>query len=327
LVELPKPVRLRREPTVAAFEERRLVLRERGLSSVHRVQELSEAQLDLGTSLRQDLAGLTDRGSAIEQLQQDANAGVLAGLVRRLTARRDALARRSATAALVEKYEAVQTALRRATALADDLRVCAVELQGAVDDLHGTQSEAEIDAVQVATRILALEADLVNPVSAQVRDRLHFELANESTRLELLEGMAELSREQLGPARRLRDTVQRLHAQTAKYVLNAAGTVNEAGRSIQALGVAADAPLVVLELQQALAALNASMAGGDDVMELAQDLVANVLPDLDAQLSAADETRRWVDKGAGGLNVAQTKLQAERALRRAARAEVDALGS
>ncbi|MGK0344813.1 MAG: hypothetical protein ACI855_000877, partial [Myxococcota bacterium] len=33
------------------------------------------------------------------------------------------------------------------------------------------------------------------------------------------------------------------------------------------------------------------------------------------------------DKGAGGLNVAQTKLQAERALRRAARAEVDALGS
>ncbi len=324
---LPEPVRLQREPTVAAFEERRLALRERGLSSVHRVQDLSEAQLELGSSLRRDLAGLTERGSAVGQLQQDANAGVLAGLVRRLTARRDALARRSATAALMAQYETVQTALRRATALADDLRVCAVELQGAVDDLHGAQSEAEADAAKVATRVLVLEAGLTSPESAQARDRLHFELANESTRLELLEGMAELSRDQLGPARRLRDTVQRLHAQTAKYVLNAAGTVNEAGRSIQALGVAADAPLVVLELQQALAALNESLVGGDDAMELAQDLVANVLPDLDAQLSAADETRRLVDNGPGRLDVGHTKLQAEKALRRAAQSEVDALGS
>ncbi len=121
--------------------------------------------------------------------------------------------------------------------------------------------------------------------------------------------------------------MQRLHAQTAKYVLNAAGTVNEAGRSIQALGVAADAPLVVLELQQALAALNASLVGGDDALELAQDLVSNVLPDLDAQLSAADETRRLVNSGQGRLDISQTKLQAERALRRAARVEVDALGS
>lgn len=324
----PEPVILSREPTVAAFEAERLRLREQSTRSMGRVATLSREQVTLGEQLQADLRGLSTHSDQLALLQRDAQpSGLLASLLRTFTARNEALQRRSATHALTQRYESVQTALRRATALADDLRLCAVELQASVDDLHESRASSRADSGRVAQRVLAVERALDGVDTERERDALQFELAQESTRLSLLTGMAELCEAQLGPARTLRDTVQSLHQQTAQYVLNAAGTVNEAGRSVQALGVAADAPLVVHELQQALLHLETAMSGTSDAIELAQHLVVHVLPDLDAQLSASDETRRLVSETRGGpVDVRMAHAHAERALRLAAQAEVEALG-
>ena len=169
---------------------------------------------------------------------------------------------------------------------------------------------------------MAMEAELQTVDQARERDRLDFEIRQEGTKLALLEGMVELSQAQLGPARALRDTMQTLHARTAQYVLGAAGRVNEAGRSVQALGAAADAPLVVEDLREALARLDDTMSSGQTVAELAHDMVTYTLPDLDARLAAADEVRQLsmepVDRD-------RAHRLAESALRRAAQAEVDAL--
>lgn len=328
----PPPVVWQGEaPRAAAVEARRHAAAEREAARLERVQGLAEAHAALGAELGRDLGALAQRGRAVQALDRPAQGGLLAALVRALGGRREQLARRSATAALVGQYEAVQEALRRATTLADELEAAAVELQQEVDALHRERLAALADGRACAERVLALERALDavpadHPEAARARDRLGFELRAESGRLRLVEAAAALVGEQLEPARRLRDTVQGLHEETARFVLQAAGTVNEAGRTIHALGVAADAPLVVAELQQALDRLDAAMLDTEAVVGQARHLLADVLPELNARLSArAEGQRAALVADLDGVDRAASHALAERALRAAAEAEVDAL--
>lgn len=302
--------------SLAAFEQRRRELRERGEQRLARVTELSREQVSLGEQLGGDLVALREKGAAVTPPEVSTG---LAALFRRFSARREALARRSATAALVEQYEVVQTALQRASVLADDLHLTAVQLQADLDQLHADRQEALREAAAVGERVLALQTERAQCTETARADQLDFELAAAGTRLTVLDGLADLCGDQLPVARRLRDTVQSLHHQTARYVLNATGTVREAGRNIHALGTAADAPLVLTELHQALDDLEQVMSSTEGAVTLANDLVQRVLPSLDARLSAMDETRRLVEGGA------DLDRLAHEALRRAAEAEVEAL--
>ena len=313
------PLTLQSPATVAAFEERRRGLREQTSERLSAVDQLSRQQVELGEKLGSDLALLRERGTAIQPVEESTG---LAALFRRFTVRREALARRSATAALVEQYEVVQTALRRASHLADELAATAHQLQADVDQLHADRKAALADATSLAERVLELQQQRDASTDPAERDRLDFQLASEGTRLTVVDGLAELCGEQLPVARRLRDTVQSLHAQTARYVLNAAGTVREAGRNIHALGTAADAPVVLAELHEALTDLESILSTTEGAVTLASDLVNRVLPSLDARLSAMDETRRLVEST--GTGRALDELAAS-ALRRAAEAEVEAL--
>jgi len=318
-------------PTPAQFDAQRRALQARSRETLATVDGLSRQHAEVGAELSGDLAELSRRGRGVGALQRLPDPGLLAGLLRRLTARRDTLARRSATAALVAQYEDVQVALRRATALADDLAVCAADLQGQVDALHVARADALADAKTVAGRVVAMEAaldDLVpaDPETPRQRDRLSFALTQGSGHLDLLNAVAALCGEQLGGARRLRDTVQTLHADTARFVVRAAGTVNEAGRTIQAVGVAADAPMVVGELQAALDRLDEALADSGAVLDQSRHLLTEVLPELTARLETRQEVRRdalTADLDAASRERAHTL--AERTLREAAAAEVDAL--
>lgn len=315
-----------------------LVRRNQELASTHRrtldrVDELAHTQTRVGRELNGDLGTLRDKGQALDQLEREmSQSGLLAGLMARITGRSSVLERRSATEALVDHYETVSVRLRRASAFADDLRLCALELQEEVEELHGQLADAIANEKASAERILAIEARLqelgLDGISKterdRLRDKLEFELRQETLMLELFRASEELARQHLGPARALRDTTMRLNEEMATFVLHATGTVNAAGRRIQALGMAADAPVVVGELQQSLDELNDAMEITSRYVEQTQELLAEVLPQLSARLQAQTEMDQMtVTAELESVTREHAKALANKALREAAEAEIE----
>jgi ABC-type transporter Mla subunit MlaD len=212
--------------------------------------------------------------------------------------------------------------------------MCALELQDTVDTLHSDLVHTTQDERASAQRILALEASLdglgtegLAPEAMRARqDRLTFEERSESTALTLLRGRHELIQRELEPTRQLRDTVMKLHDEMSGFVMQANSAVDTAGRRIQALGMAADAPMVVAELHASLENLSDAMQATELYVEAAQDLVTRVLPDLSARLAAQQDVQGDLDAAAlEGLDRARARALADQALRDAADAEVDAL--
>lgn len=326
----PRPVYRGEPPSQARLVERGREVREEHARSLQDVGRLARTQEELGSTLAGDLKALQEQGLVVEGL--DTPEGFLDGLVRRFTRRRQLLARRSATEALVERYEAVSTRLRRASAFTDDLRLTALELQQEVQALHREADDAQHNARLSAQRVLELEALLkvaerADPgVRLRQVDTLQFELRQEAQALELFQAVEAMCREHLDPSRALRDTVQRLHEEMQSFVLAATGTVDAAGRRIQALGAAADAPIVVGELQQSLDELQQAMRATETYLAQTRDLIAHTLPELSARI----EAEREIDGVAfredlQALDRARASASAERALRQAAWREIQDL--
>jgi hypothetical protein len=321
--------------TEATLQRRQADVQERQRRAVARVGTLLVTQRRVGAELGAGLQVLGQHRGALERMERQAgDTSLLTTLVRPFTARRSALARRSIAEGLLRQYERVSVRLREATAFADELSLSALELQDEVDRLHAELADAVQRQRATAAAILDLETQLAaldEPASggdpdgvARARDQLTFELRRESVTLDLLRAAAQLCRHHLPAARSLRDTVLRLREEMAHYVVSATHTVNAAGRRIQGLGLLADAPIVVAELQEGLHDLDLAMRATVDYVERSQVLLAEVLPSLTARLEA--------DAEAGALVLLdrehdrnRSRLEAERVLREAAEAEIDAL--
>ena len=301
---------------------------------VRRVDALVRTQQSLGTQLGDGLTELRDQSAALEQLDRPSQDSFLSGLVRPFTARRAALARRSIAEGLLQVYERTSASLRQATGFADELKRCALELQQEVDRLHRDLGEALHNEGVAAHRVLEAEAalqeleglEIDRGAAARRRDRYTIDLKTEAVHQELYAVAATQCRQHLGPARALRDTVLQLHEDMARYVVNATHTVNAAGRRIQGLGLMADAPVVVQDLQESLDELGEAMAATVHYIEQSRRLIEDVLPDLSAKLDAHDELEdltlttslEQVDRG-------RARKQAERRLRESADREIDDL--
>ncbi|MCO4746404.1 MAG: hypothetical protein KC912_16525 [Proteobacteria bacterium] len=331
--EVPPRLSYRGEvPTQAALVRRNQQLSTGQRRTLDRVDELVRTQTQVGRELTRELTTLSDKGHALDHLETEVSqAGLLSSLMARITGRSTVLERRSATEALVDHYELVSIRLRRASAFADDLRLCALELQQEVVELHEQLADALANEQAAAQRVLALETALaaVKGVSAEAdraRDTVDFELRQEALMLELFRASADMARQHLEPAKALRDTTMRLNEEMATFVLQATGTVNAAGRRIQALGMAADAPMVVGELQQSLDELNDAMEITTAYVEQTQVLLAEVLPRLSARLEAQREMEQiTVTSELNAVTREHAHALAERALREAAESEIDEL--
>lgn len=317
-----------------------LVTRNHKLAHAHRrtlerVDELARTQARVGRELGSELSTLRDKGHALDEIERaGSQEGLLAALMARVTGRSSVLARRSATEALVDHYEVVSIRLRRASAFSDDLRLCALELQEEVEELHQQLADGLANEKASAERILAIEvaldglraADMPAADRERLRDKLTFELRQETLMLELFRSTVAISRQHLDPARALRDTTMRLNEEMATFVLQATGTVNAAGRRIQALGMAADAPTVVGELQASLDELESAMSITEAYVEQTQALLTDVLPQLSARLKAQQEMEQVaVTATLESVTREHARSLAERALREAADAEVEEL--
>ena len=319
-------------PSQAALVRRNQQLAVAHRRRLDRVDELVRTQTQVGRELTRELSSMRDKGQVLDDLEQEmSQAGLLSSLMARITGRSSVLERRSATEALVDHYEIVSIRLRRASAFADDLRLCALELNEEVDVLHQQLADAQVNEKRSATRVLDLESALgeVSGRGAEAmraRDQIDFEIRQETLMLELFRASGEMARQHLDPARALRDTTMRLNEEMANFVLQATGTVNAAGRRIQALGMAADAPTVVGELQQSLDELNDAMEITSAYVEQTQVLLAEVLPELSARLLAQREMDEIVVASElDSVTREHAHALAERALREAAEAEINEL--
>ncbi|MCA9494634.1 MAG: hypothetical protein KC621_32120 [Myxococcales bacterium] len=316
--------------TQAVLHRRRQEVAERHQRALGKVNEMVATQKRLGGELSDGMASLSRTRAELEATEQAAT-GLLATLTRPFTARRTALMRRSVAEELFKRYEATSVRLREATAFTDELKLVALELQHEVDRLHRELGEATRHRRTCAERVLRaehalaeLDGEALTPEERERRrDRYTFDLRTEAVDGALYETAVELCRHHLDPARALRDTVLKLHEEMASYVLSATHTVNAAGRRIQGLGMLADAPLVVAELQASLGELDEAMQATARYVEEGQRMVAEVLPELSARLRTELEvTEQALCVELDGIDREKARLDAERALRRAADAEI-----
>lgn len=321
-------------PTQALLQRRRDEIHARHQDALSTVERLVETQNQLGKALDTELTNLKQHEAQLHELEaHEGQDTMLAGLLRRFTNRRAILGRKSVAEGLLRQYELASVRLRQASAFSDELRLTALEMQDQVDQLHGSRVEAAGNQRLCAERILQLERALQaaeqgegpEAERARVVDQLTFELRTETLNLELFKAAERLSQESLSPSRALRDTVMELHEGMAGYVLNAGGAVDSAGRRIQALGMAADAPTVVAELQESLTDLSTAMDVTQAYVEQTQLLLTEVLPDLSSGIRHELETRSLLltsDLGDVSREVARTL--ADQKLKEHAEAEVEA---
>jgi hypothetical protein len=319
--------------THARLQRRQQEVHDRHRRAVGKVAELLDTQRRVGAELGQGLEVLARQRSELEGLERrEGDGSLLATLVRPFVGRRNALARRSIAEALLQRYEQVSVRLREATAFSDELRLCALELQAEVDQLHRELASSLAQQEKAAARVLELEltlddlevsAEYTPEQKARLRDRFTFDLRSEGVSLSLYGAAVDLARQHLEPARALRDTVLRLHEEMATYVLSATHTVNAAGRRIGAMGMLADAPAVVAELQQSLDALGLAMEATTQWIDRSQRFIADVLPELSNRVRIeAESTEQALAFELREHDRDRTRVEAERALRRAAEDEI-----
>jgi hypothetical protein len=322
--------------TESTLQRRQAELQERQSSAINRVGTLLATQRRVGAELGAGLRMLDQHRVTLERMERQASeASLLSSIVRPFTARRSALARRSIAEGLLQQYERVSVRLREATAFSDELSLSTLELQDEVDRLHHDLQHAERAKRATAERIVrgereleGIEGDTASDPDdlAARRDRVTFDLRTDSVTLDLLRATAQLCRHHLPAARSLRDTVLKLHEEMAHYVVSATHAVNAAGRRIQGLGMLADAPIVVAELQEGLHELDLAMRATADYVARSQVLLAEVLPSLTARLeSDAESGALLLSEGLGHTDRDRSRREAERVLREAAEAEIDAL--
>lgn len=316
-------------PTQAGLLDRQEALAAGHKSALARVNRLVASQQEITRELSGGLQGMQESGRELDALDaQERQTGILAAVTRAFSRRRTVLARKSIAEGLLTQYEQVSVSLRRGSAFADELHLCALELQEEVEQLHAEHARNLLGAREAAERVMAIEAELdaleaTDANTHRQEDRLRFEERTTSSRMELYRAGAELCRHELEPARALRDTVLELHQEMARFVLQATSSVNAAGRRIQALGVAADAPAVVAELNASLQQLDAAMNATEHYLDQAQHLLTRVLPELSARLEH-DATHRRLELAddLDALSRERARELADRALREAAHAEV-----
>jgi hypothetical protein len=185
---------------------------------------------------------------------------------------------------------------------------------------------------ETAQRVLKLEAelDLLQANRAvdhsQEIDSLEFEERSVSGDVLLIRAHIELCTDELAEAQELRDTVQTMHEDMARFVLGATKAVNGAGRRIQSLGMAADAATVVIELNESMLQLDVAMQETSRYLLAADDLLTRVLPGMNAKLSSQEDKQRFsVQTDLEQISRSRARAMADQALLEAAEAEVDGL--
>lgn len=218
----------------------------------------------------------------------------------------------SVEALLRSQFEASQVRLAEAAAFTDRLEAAERELYDEVDRLNTRIVEAAENEVVAAEHLLAVEGHQA-ALRAQLRapgldeasqrrveaelDRCRRVLAEHATRLKLYD----TAEERLGRLKestgRLAETVAHLRSDISRYVTAAGEKLDLVSGQINAVGVAADATAVMVELKHALEGMSASLNEATRFVSRTQryfrENIDGLIDDLDVY---DDETRQVLEE-------------------------------
>ena len=190
---------------------------------------------------------------------------------------------RSVEARLRDQFAASQTRLQEAAAFADRLEQAEADLFDEIDRLNGRIIEAAENEALAAEHVLAvqqhrtaLEAQLIQADSAEGRrvqaelDRGRRVLAEHSTKLRLYATAEERLERLKAHTARLAETIAHLRSDILRYVMAAGEQLDLVSGQINAVGAAADAAVVTLELKRALDGLHQTLEGSTQFVSQTQ---------------------------------------------------------
>ena len=335
-LELIQPPAFKHAPlSQVELQDRQLVLRQSHEQTLAQVESLVREQQKVSIQLSGGIAEMKSKGADLDQLDNGSQGGLLARITRLVSRRTDVLSRRSISDALVQVHERTVVDLRRASAVADQLKRSAAELHQEVLGLFAERTQATQNLKLGAERVLDMETaldalnedtSLTAAARSQQVDSLEFLERSVSADVALIRAHVELCTDEIKASQGLRDTVQIMHSDMSGFVMSAGKAVNGAGRKIQSLGMAADAATVLIELNESMVALDVALEETARYLLQADHLLTRVLPELNARVVANDGARRLsIDMDLDKISRTRAKATAEQALRAAADAEIDKL--
>ncbi len=219
--------------------------------------------------------------------------------------RRLSITRRSIEELLRQQYEISSLRVKEAAEFSDRLKTAQAELYDEIQRLNVKIVEAARNEDTAATFLLQVQAlreeleanlEALEPGSAESReaqadvDRARQMLAEHSTELQLYHTAEERLARLKENTRMLAETIGNLYSDITQYVHAASEKLDLVSGQIQAIGTAADASLVMLEMKRSLDVLTESMNQTTQFVSETQIYFRTNLDQLIKDLEVFDET-------------------------------------
>lgn len=220
--------------------------------------------------------------------------------------------KRSIEELLRQQYEISSRRTKEAAEFADKLKAAESDLYDEIDRLNdrilaaARNEDVAVSYVlelETAKKELTAELDTVEKGSTAQRevqaqlDQIRRLLAEHSTQLQLYHTSEERLARLKENTRKLAETIQNLGTDITQYVTAASEKLDLVAGQIQAIGTAADASVVMLELKQSLDVMTESMNQTTQFVSETQAFFRANLDNLMDELELYDdETRKIMDK-------------------------------
>jgi ABC-type transporter Mla subunit MlaD len=240
---------------------------------VDELARMRSRNAEIQKSLAEEMDKLRQLSEELSRTRRGKKKGFLGGLFAKLRGG-EPISHRSIEELLRGQYEISSVRLKQASEFADRLEASKEELYDEIDRLNRKiieSAENEETAAAYVEDLQTLKAGIEanlrhsDPSSADERqlqselDKVRRRLADHTTRLKLYSTAEERLAKLRNNSRQLAETISHLQSDITRYVVAASEKLDLISGQIQAIGAAADASVVMLELKQSLDAMTESI--------------------------------------------------------------------
>lgn len=299
--------------SVRSLEEAIHAERAQQRRNVEDLSALRTRNAEIQKQLGEEVGKLKEITERLEREREQGKGGLLRKVLSSLPWFDDQMiTRQSIERLLRQQYEASARRVKEAADFADRLEAAKTDLFDEIERLNDKIIDSAKNEEVAAERVLELtrledrleveleaaEAGSVDARHVQAElDRTRRQLAEHSTRLKLYstaeERLAKLQRN----TRQLAETIAHLQADITMYVTAASEKLDLIGGQIQAIGAAADASVVMLELRHSLEAMTESVNHTTRFVSETQTYFRQNVDEMLADLDLYDaETEQVLDR-------------------------------
>ncbi len=240
---------------------------------VDQLTRMRERNTAIQQALSEEMTKLRELSEQLADTRKGKKRGFFGGLFSKLRGN-EPLTRRSIEELLRGQYELSSLRLKQASEFADRLEASKEELYDEIDRLNRRiveSAENEETAAEYVSELKRIKEEVefnlnrVDPSTADERhlqselDKIKRRLAEHTTRLKLYSTAEERIAKLRDNTRQLAETIANLQGDITRYVVAASEKLDLIAGQIQAIGAAADASVVMLELKQSLDAMTESV--------------------------------------------------------------------